>query len=211
MCRRVGVILRVMILSPSVLAGIADGTITLVIRRWERPNVRAGDILRTALGVVSVRSVSVVESASITDADALAAGMASGADVLATLRGSDRHLVYRIEVAAAGPDPRIALRAVDELSDADVREIARRLGNLDRHSTHGPWTGETLALIVARPGERARDLAAALGRKRDPFKIDVRKLKNLGLTESLEVGYRISPRGSAYLAVIGDQDASAPG
>ena len=25
------------------------------------------------------------------------------------------------------------------------------------------------------------------------------KLKNLGLTESLEVGYRLSPRGRAYL------------
>jgi hypothetical protein len=33
-----------------------------------------------------------------------------------------------------------------------------------------------------------------------PFKIDVRKLKNLGLTESLDIGYRLSPRGRAYLA-----------
>ena len=37
--------------------------------------------------------------------------------------------------------------------------------------------------------------------ERDPFKIRVRRLKDLGLTESLDVGYRISPRGAA--AVLG--------
>jgi predicted transcriptional regulator len=31
------------------------------------------------------------------------------------------------------------------------------------------------------------------------FKANVRKLKALGLTESLEVGYRLSPRGEAVL------------
>jgi hypothetical protein len=34
------------------------------------------------------------------------------------------------------------------------------------------------------------------------FKTDVRKLKGLGLTESLEVGYRLSPRGVALLAAL---------
>jgi hypothetical protein len=34
------------------------------------------------------------------------------------------------------------------------------------------------------------------------FKADVRKLKELGLTESLEVGYRLSPRGRAVLGFI---------
>jgi hypothetical protein len=33
--------------------------------------------------------------------------------------------------------------------------------------------------------------------------VDVRKLKNLGLTHSLEVGYRLSPRGIAYLRLTG--------
>ena len=36
-------------------------------------------------------------------------------------------------------------------------------------------------------------------RERLPFKADVRKLKNLGLTISLGVGYELSPRGQAYL------------
>jgi hypothetical protein len=56
-----------------------------------------------------------------------------------------------------------------------------------------------LATIATHPARRAGDLAAMLGREREPFKLDVRKLKNLGLTLSLEVGYRLSPRGEAYL------------
>jgi hypothetical protein len=56
-----------------------------------------------------------------------------------------------------------------------------------------------LRLIADRPGTRAADLAAELGREKLPFKAEVRKLKELGLTESLQVGYRLSPRGRAYL------------
>ena len=42
-----------------------------------------------------------------------------------------------------------------------------------------------LRLIADRPGVRAGDLAEQLGRERLAFKADVRKLKALGLTESL--------------------------
>jgi Mn-dependent DtxR family transcriptional regulator len=56
-----------------------------------------------------------------------------------------------------------------------------------------------LRLIAERPGVRAGDLAASLGRDQPSFKLDVRKLKKLGLTISLEVGYALSPRGQAYL------------
>ena len=56
-----------------------------------------------------------------------------------------------------------------------------------------------LCLIADHPGVRAADLAARLQRETLPFKADVRKLKELGLTESLDVGYRLSPRGRAFL------------
>ena len=78
-----------------------------------------------------------------------------------------------------------------------VRELRARLSRLDRH--HGPWTERVLALIERRPATRAADLAEELGWERQPFKLAVRKLKNLGLTESLAVGYRLSPRGRALL------------
>jgi hypothetical protein len=89
------------------------------------------------------------------------------------------------------------------LSPDDVAEITKRLDRLDRASSSGPWTRATLALIAERPEVRAGDLAESVGRERAPFKLDVRKLKNLGLTLSLPVGYRISPRGRAYLDATG--------
>ena len=57
-------------------------------------------------------------------------------------------------------------------------------------------------MIESHPGRRAPDLAAHFGREVQPFKTDVRKLKNLGLTLSLTVGYRLSPRGEAYLSTV---------
>ena len=78
--------------------------------------------------------------------------------------------------------------------DREAAGAARRA----RRSARGP--AQTLELIAARPETRAGDLAADLGQERLPFKANVRKLKALGLTESLEVGYRLSPRGRAYLA-----------
>ncbi|MGY2700452.1 hypothetical protein [Nocardioides sp. HB32] len=106
---------------------------------------------------------------------------------------------YRVRLSWAGPDPRVALRESADLTDDDVAAIDARLERLDRASSHGPWTMATLDLIRRRPHTRAPDLAAEVGRERDPFKIDVRKLKNLGLTRSFEVGYEVSPRGLAYL------------
>ena len=97
------------------------------------------------------------------------------------------------------PDPRAELANTAELTPDDVAAIDRRLERLDRASSTGPWTGVVLALIAEHPERRAPDLAAMLGRETAPFKLDVRKLKNLGLTLSFRIGYRLSPRGEAYL------------
>jgi hypothetical protein len=102
-----------------------------------------------------------------------------------------------VEFGLAGPDPRIALRERAELDASEVEELDKRLA---RYDANGAWTRETLELIAAKPAVRAGDLATELGQERLPFKANVRKLKALGLTESLEVGYRLSPRGRAYLA-----------
>jgi uncharacterized protein with von Willebrand factor type A (vWA) domain len=91
------------------------------------------------------------------------------------------------------------LAQADGLAPDDLAELDTRLARLDRASRHGAWTRPTLQLIARRPAVRAGDLADELGRERLPFKADVRKLKNLGLTLSLDVGYRLSPRGEAYL------------
>ena len=47
--------------------------------------------------------------------------------------------------------------------------------------------------------EAVRRPRPSLGQEKRRFKLYVRKLKELGLTESLPVGYRLSPRGHAVL------------
>jgi hypothetical protein len=81
----------------------------------------------------------------------------------------------------------------------EVAAIIARLERLDRASSAGPWTRTTLDLIDRNPERRAPDLAAEVGRDTAAFKTDVRKLKELGLTESLAIGYRLSPRGEVVV------------
>src|SRR5919197_4883103 len=87
---------------------VAAGEITLALRRWRRPTVKAGGSLRTRAGMLAIDSVEVVEPEEVTDADARRAGRADRAALLAGLRGDGR--LYRIAFHLAGPDPRIALR-----------------------------------------------------------------------------------------------------
>jgi hypothetical protein len=158
--------------------------------------IEAGGTLRTRAGVLAIESVEPVKEESISDAEARRAGAADRADLIAGLRPDGT--LYRIEFRLAGPDPRIALRERADLDDEERAAIDARLARLDAASRHGPWTTRVLDLIERRPATRAPDLAAELGRETAPFKADVRKLKELGLTESLERGYRLSPRGRAY-------------
>jgi hypothetical protein len=182
-------------------AGLEDGSVTLAFRRWERSRVVAGRRRRTPVGLVDVLAVDEVDVAAITADDARRAGYASVEEVRGALGPDDGRPVFRIEFRRVpGPDPRAELAADADLDDAVVAEIDARLERLDRASRHGPWTMTTLELIASRPEVRAEDLAALVGREKPPFKLDVRKLKNLGLTESLRVGYRLSPRGRSYLS-----------
>jgi hypothetical protein len=181
-------------------AGLADGSVTLAFRRWRRPSVKAGGRQRTPVGELAIDAVDAVGLDDITDADARQAGYADRGELLGELARRPDGTLYRIAFHHAGADPRLALREQAEVSDDDWRQIAARLARLDRASRHGPWTATVLRLVAERPAVRAADLAESLGREKLPFKTDVRKLKELGLTESLEVGYRISPRGRAVLA-----------
>jgi len=178
---------------------IATGEIDLVLRRWTRPTVRAGGTLRTSIGLLDIVAVERIDEDDLTDGDARRAGCADRADVLASFAGRHGDW-YRIVVALGGPDPREELRQRSVLDGDEIAEIERRLRRLDAASAGGPWTDATLAVIARRPGVRAGDLARELGRERDAFKVDVRKLKALGLTISLDVGYRLSPRAEALLS-----------
>jgi hypothetical protein len=187
-----------MLLRPDLLAAIGDGRVDLAFRRWERPRVRAGGRQRTAVGVIGFDEVREVTEEDITEADARRAGFQRREEVLAFLERRATGRIYRITLSLVGPDPRVALRQALPSHD-ELGGIRHRLERLDRASRHGPWTVAVLRAIDQRPATRAADLATSFGRERLPFKADVRKLKELGLTESLEIGYRLSPRGRAVL------------
>ena len=176
-----------MLLKVTHLEGIRRGEVSLVFRRWKKPSVKTGGTLNTAVGQLAIDEVTEVDPAAITDAEAAAAGLASADAVRAELAGEGT--VYRVRVRHLGADPREALR-----EDTDLTGVLEKLRRLD---ARGSWTGKMMDLIAEHPARRAGDLAAMLGMETQPFKLDVRKLKALGLTESLEVGYRLSPRGQA--------------
>jgi hypothetical protein len=180
---------------------IASGAVDLTFRRWKRCQAVVGHRYRTAAGRLEVDAVDVVAPEDITDDEARRAGQPSAAALVAALRGSAELPVFRVRFhAVTDADERDVLAADSALSPADVAEIDRRLDRLDRASAWGPWTRPTLQAIAERPGVRAPDLAASFGRETAPFKLDVRKLKALGLTIGLRIGYRLSPRGESYLA-----------
>jgi hypothetical protein len=185
------------LIRPADLAKIRDGEIDLAFRRWDRPRVLVGTRMRTVVGLVEITSVDRV--AKVSGADARRAGADSPAEILRLMARKEPQPIWRVGLRYAGADPRVALRDDDELSAAEAAALVARLDRLDHASPRGAWTRQVLALIRDQPTVRAPDLAAGLGRDTVTFKRDVRKLKELGLTESLPVGYRISPRGQALL------------
>jgi hypothetical protein len=189
-----------MLFRQNTLDGIRNGRITLAFRRWRRPSVRTGGTLLMPIGQLQIVEVRQIEEDDITDYDASRAGYASRQALLEELASRTEGTLYRIELGTLSSDPRIALRARSSLSDDELTTIRAKLAKLDASAPAGPWTRRVLELIRDRPAIRAGDLCTSVQMERLHFKAYVRKLKALGLTESLEVGYRLSPRGEALLS-----------
>lgn len=188
-----------------------DG-VGLAFRRWQRPSVRAGGNLLTPVGRLGIKTVEPVTPDQISAADARRAGYPSRAALLEELLGRSSGEIYRIELGELGPDPRVALRETTLASVAEAQIMQARLQQLDARATHDAWTLRTLELIRAHPEVRAGERCGWLGQDKGRFKLNVRKLKNLGLTESLGMGYRLSHRGQALftelLNLVGQSDSS---
>jgi len=194
-----------MMLRPDTLAAIRAGDVDLAFRRWDRPRVVVGTRLRTRVGLLEVTEVQRVAVSRITANEARRAGAGSLTELRRMLEAKADRPVWRVGLRHVGADPREELRAT--VPDADeVSAIRQRLDRLDRASAIGAWTRATLAIIDRSPTVRASELAAELGRDTPSFKRDVRKLKELGLTESLDIGYRLSPRGAAVV----DAESGSP-
>jgi hypothetical protein len=154
------------------------------------------------VGQLHIGSVAEITLKNISGADAKRAGYASRDALVEELSRYDEGKIYRIELGPLAADPRIALRKKKASSEQENSAMRGRLSRLDAHSADGPWTQRALELIRAHPGRRAGDLCELMGQEKMRFKGNVRKLKSMGLTESLEVGYRLSPRGDALLRTL---------
>ena len=187
-----------MLLNRATAEGIANGSITLVLRRWDAPRAKPGGTQRTVVGTICIDDVTEYPGRyRVTAAQARAAGYPDAKTAQAELDRRPARHTYVIAVSYLAPDERPELAADDRLTDADVRAIAARLARWDAASA--PWTRQYLEMIGANEAVRAPDLAARVGLDVPRFKRRVRQLKGLGLTISLDVGYRLSPRGRAYL------------
>jgi hypothetical protein len=184
-----------MLFSADAWPGIADGSITVTFRAWQRAQAKVGGRYRIAGMLIEATDVRQVAVAEITDADASAAGAPDLASLLSRLGEGDP--VWRVDFVLVGPDDRIARR--EDTSPDDLEAVIARLTRLDRN---GSWTRTTLQLIEKYPGVVSTALARHAGQERAAFKLNVRKLKELGLTESLLTGYCLSPRGEAVLRAI---------
>ena len=190
-----------MLLKNKTIEGIQSGKITLIFRRWKKAGVKKGGTQMTQLGVVGIDDVKVVSENEITDRDAKKAGYGSKSELLEQMYDRDED-IYKIKVHWVGEDPRKALRVNDKLNKKQVDEIIEKLRNLDQNSQRGTWTQLYLQMIHDQPNTHAAILAGQIGLTIPTFKPWVRKLKALGLTESLRPGYRLSPRGQKVLAAL---------
>jgi hypothetical protein len=180
--------------------GLQTGAITLTFRRWEKPHVKPGGRYRVhPIGIVQVDALEIVEEKSLTEDDAHRAGFHTLDEMRAYFIVKDTPL-YKVTLHHAGDGDRVDLADHDTLGPDDVAEIKKRLARLDKK---GPWTRKTMKLIAANPRVAASKLAKKVKRETLPFKVDVRKLKKLGLTMSFEVGYELSPRGKKFLKLAG--------
>jgi hypothetical protein len=187
-----------MLFTAATLHGLTEGRVNCTYRRWDVVRPKVGSRFTTSAGVVEVTSITPADEERLTDQDAADAGFDSVAALVKWTSAKGHGDLYRIGIVLAGPDPRVALRGSDQLAEAEVSALRARLERMDR-AAEQPWTDSTLRQIQSQPCVVSTELAAEAGQERRTYKLRVRRLKALGLTESLERGYRLSPRGKAYL------------
>ncbi|MBS0026475.1 ASCH domain-containing protein [Chitinophaga sp. 22321] len=181
------------------LDGIKTGEISLAFRKWKKLSVKANSQVKTAIGVVQIGRVEMVKSGDITRKDAAAAGYAQPEELMKLLATISEGDIYKIAVRYHAEDPRIALREQVVLSDEAFELLSTQLARLDQYSKEGKWTITVLTTIRDYPKLRAADIAVKTGREKQWLKLNIRKLKNLGLTISHDTGYTLSPLGALFL------------
>ena len=186
------------------LERIKKGEISLAFRKWKSTRVKAGSLIKTALGLVEIESIHEIKETNIRLEDLRKAGYSSFDDWQQVHSKIKEGRTFVISLKYAGADPRIELRETPIQSNEAFENLKKKLEAFDKRSKYGPWTLKILQFIASNPSIRATDIALEFGIEKDWLKLNIRKLKNLGLTISLPVGYQISRRGSSYLSLHGN-------
>ncbi|MBK1897040.1 hypothetical protein [Chryseobacterium paridis] len=181
------------------LEGIKSGEITLAFRHWQKVSVNSGSLLHTSIGLVKIHNVESIDENDITDEDALNAGFTDRKRLIESLKNNKAGTLFKITVGYHSEDPRIKLREQSELSKQQFEDLTKKLERLDQFSRQGAWTNSVLRAIKENPHFHAIGIADLTGFEKDWLKLNIRKLKNLGLTISHQVGYELSPLGHEYL------------
>ena len=181
------------------LKGIKEGRISLAFRKWKKPMVKKGSLIKTAVGQLQILDIIEIEKSSITAEESLKSGYQNKSELISILDSKKVGNIFKINVKYHSADPRIELRNQTNLSQNEINLIIKKLQKMDSTSKKGSWTYEILNAIFENPDTRAQDLSDKLGFEKDWLKPNIRKLKNMGLTISQMVGYQISPRGKVIL------------
>lgn len=177
--------------------GIRAGRVTRSYRVWKKPQAKVGGRYNLHPdGVIEVTAMRRVAPASISRDDAVRAGFEDAAALRRFLDTDDEVTLVEFQFLGGGLTGQPTR---DRLAAAELDTLIGKLDKMDARADQ-PWTTRVLGAIAADPGRRAGDLAPGFGWDTPTFKRQVRKLKALGLTRSLEVGYELSARGQQVLA-----------
>ena len=186
-----------MLLKLKTLEKIVSGDVTVVFRRWLRPTVKNGTKMYSSKGLLLIKKITKISLAQISEKDAKLAGHESRETLLKELRARSSGDYFRIDLSYRGADSRVELGRKTAFTKKEKENLLGKIAALEKRS--GAWVKIYLQCIRKNPGVRAQDIAAEFGEEALRLKAKVRKLKNLGLTISLDTGYEISPRGKEVL------------
>jgi len=196
-----------MLFRMKTLEKIKSGEVSLAFRKWKKPTVKEGGTLKTVIGLLGIDSIQQISIDDISSQDLTKAGYDNRAELDKELSrhsgGEGEGDLYKIRFHLEGPDPRISLHNDDKLTSEAFTEIDNKLLRLDNSKINPNWTQKVLKTIQTNPAKSAAWISQSLNIEKAWLKPNIRKLKELGLTISLEVGYQISPRGNAYLKMMG--------
>lgn len=190
------------------LQGIKSGEITLAFRKWQKISVKSGSLLHSSVGLLEIGKIEAVNEHDITDKDAVQAGFTDKNQLLKSFTHNSTGTIFKISVRYSSADPRIKMRERTGLSEQQFEDLKGRLARLDLYSKQGHWTERILLTIKDNPNLHAIGIAKLTGFEKEWLKLNIRKLKNLGLTISHNVGYEISPLGSEYLSKLSSTQSS---